>query len=131
METNVHMVSQELRLPRFKAMCCVAGETLAVGVVTLLGYSLFAKVRPLSFIAKYRDFDILDTLDFLSNSVLMPIGAIFTTVLVVAVIGLEKFSEHIRCGRPWRREFIFQFCMCVVVIPCLLVVLLSATGVLR
>ena len=131
METNVQMVSQELRLPRHKAMFCVVGETLGIGIITLLGYSLLSHIHPLSFIAKYRNFDILDTLDFISNSVLMPVGAIFTTVLVVAVIGLEKFSDHIRAGKPWRREFIFQLCMCVVVIPCLLVVLLNATGIIQ
>ena len=131
METNVQMIRQELQLSRFKATCCAVGEILAVGIIALLGYSRLSHVHPLSFIEKYRHFDILDTLDFLSNSVLMPIGAIFTTVLVVAVIGLEKFSEHIRAGKPWRREFTFQFCMCVVVIPCLLVVLLNATGILK
>ena len=131
METNVQMVSQEMRISRSKAILCVLGEIIGIGVVTLMGYSLLSHVHPLAFIEKYRDFDILDTLDFLSNSVLMPIGAIFTTVLVVAVIGLGKFSEHIRSGKPWRREFAFQFCMSVVVIPCLLVVLLNATGLLK
>ena len=102
-----------------------------IGIITLLGYSLLSHVHPLWFIEKYRSFDILDTLDFISNSVMMPIAAIFTTVLVVGVIGLEKYSAYIRAGRPWRREFIFQFCMRAVVIPCLLLVLLNATGVLK
>ena len=74
--------------------------------------------------------DILDTLDFISNSVMMPIGAIFTTVLVVGVVGLEKFSAEIRGSGKWYREFTFQFCMSVIVIPCLLVVLLNAIGIL-
>lgn len=62
---------------------------------------------------------------------MMPIAAIFTTILVVAVIGLEKFSKHIRPDGKWHRPFIFQLCMCVVVIPCLLVVLLNAVGLLN
>jgi NSS family neurotransmitter:Na+ symporter len=74
--------------------------------------------------------DILDTLDFISNSVMMPIGAIITTVLVVCVVGLEKMSAEIKGEKKWYREFTFQFCMSVVVIPCLLVVLLNATGIL-
>ena len=131
METNVQMVRQELGVSRFKAMLCVMVETLGIGVITLLGYSLLKNVHPLGFIAKYRNFDILDSLDFVSNSVLMPIGAIFTTVLVVAVIGLDTFSEHIRGGKPWRREFVFRLCMRAVVIPCLLVVLLNAVGLLK
>ncbi len=131
METNVHTLSQELKISRKKAIFCVLGEVVCIGVITVLGYSVFNKIKPLFFIEKYQNFDILDTLDFISNSVLMPIGAIFTTVLVVAVIGLEKFSTHIKSGKPWSREFVFQFCMCVIVIPCLLVVLLNATGILK
>ena len=132
METNVQMVSQELGVSRFKAMLCVLIETLGIGVITLLGYSLLKNVHPLSFIAKYRTFDILDSLDFLSNSVLMPIGAIFTTMLVVAVVGLERFSKEVRGGkkRHWYREYIFQLCMTLLVIPGLLVILLNALGIL-
>ena len=131
METNVHTISQEMNISRKKAIFCVLTEVFCIGMITVLGYSVFSKVKPLFFISKYQNFDILDTLDFISNSVLMPIGAIFTTVLVVAVVGLEKFSAQIKSGTPWRREFIFQLCMCVIVIPCLLVVLLNATGLLK
>ena len=62
---------------------------------------------------------------------MMPIAAIFTTVLVVAVVGLEKFSRQIKTGKRWYREYVFQLCMCVIVIPCLLVVLLNAVGLLK
>ena len=61
----------------------------------------------------------------------MPIGAIFTTILVVAVIGLEKFSKEIRQDKKWYREYIFQLCMCLIVIPCLLVILLNSVGLLK
>lgn len=131
METNVHTISQELKISRKKAMLCVIGEVICIGVITVLGYSVLKEVHPLAFIEKYRNMDILDTLDFISNSVLMPIGAIFTTVLVVAVIGLEKFSNQIKTGGKWRRQFTFQFCMSIIVIPCLLIVLLNAVGVLK
>ena len=124
-------LSQELKISRKKVITCVLGEIFCIGIITSLGYNLFKNIKPLFFISKYQNFDILDTLDFISNSVLMPIGAIFTTVLVVAVIGLTKFSEHIKSDKCWYREYIYQFCMCVMVIPCLLVVLLNATGILK
>ena len=130
LETNVHTICQELKVSRRNAIGIGVIEIIAVGVITILGYSVFSSVKPLMFIAKYSHMDILDTLDFISNSVMMPIGAIFTTVLVVAVVGLEKISSEIRGEKKWYREWVFQFCMCVVVIPCLLVVLLNATGLL-
>ena len=61
----------------------------------------------------------------------MPVGAIFTTVLIVAVVGLENFTRHVTGGKKWYRGYLFQLCMCVFVIPCLLVVLLNATGLLN
>ena len=131
LETNVHTVSQELRLPRKKALALVMLEITVIGIITVLGYSVLSHVHPLCWIEKYRNFDILDTLDFVSNSVLMPVGAIFTTVLVVAVIGLENFSRQIRGEKTWYRQYLFQLCMCVFVIPCLLVVLLNALGILK
>ena len=130
LETNVHTTIQELGFSRKKAIAVNVIEIIAIGVITVLGYSVLSHVKPLFFISKYSSLDILDALDFLSNSVMMPIGAIFTTVLVVGVIGLEKISTEIRGSAKWYREFTFQFCMSVVVIPCLLVVLLNATGVL-
>ena len=131
LETNVHTLSQELGLSRRAALAYALLEILVIGVITVLGYSVLSHVHPLAFIGKYRNFDILDTLDFISNSVMMPVAAIFTTVLVVAVIGLENFSRQIRGERKWYREYLFQLCMCVVVIPCLLIVLLNAVGILN
>ena len=132
LETNVQTISQELHISRTRSIVIGVVEILAVGSITILGYSVFKKVRPLGFIAACRDMDILDSLDFISNSVMMPIGAIFTTMLVVAVIGLERFSKEVR-GRKrmhWHREYIFQLCMTLLVIPGLLVILLNALGIL-
>ena len=122
---------QELRLSRKKALAYCLLEIAVIGSVTVLGYSVLSDVHPLAFITKYKGFDILDTLDFISNSVLMPVAAIFTAVLVVAVVGLERFSSYVKTGKKWYREYVFQLCMCVIVIPCLLVVLLSAVGLLN
>ena len=131
LETNVHTVSQEMGVSRRTALIFCLLETMVIGTVTVLGYSVLSHIHPLAFIEKYHSMDILDTLDFLSNSVMMPVAAIFTTVLVVAVVGLEQFSRQVRTeGRKWYRESVFQLCMCVFVIPCLLVVLLNAVGLL-
>ena len=131
METNVQTISQELKISRKKAIAFVVADTLLLGTVTVLGYSVFADFHPLAFIEKFAKYDILDSLDFISNSVLMPIGAIFTVILVVAIIGLPKFSEYIRSSGKWGREYLFQLCMTVFVIPCLLVILLYAIGIIK
>ena len=132
LETNVHTVMQELKLSRRKALLYCLAETVIIGVITVLGYSIWKGVRPLGFISIAENMDILDSLDFISNSILMPVGAIFTTLLVITVVGLKNFCANIKSsGLPWHREFIYRFCMVVIVIPFLLIVLLNATGLLH
>lgn len=132
LETNVQSIAQEFNLSRKKAIFCGMMEVLAVGVITILGYGVFSKFHPLSFIERYKGMDILDTLDFISNNVMMPVAAIFTTVLVVGGIGLEKFTSEIKQGvKHWYRQWIYELCMCVVVIPCLLVILLNSLGIIK
>lgn len=132
LETNVHTLMQELKINRIKALSICLLEVFIIGLVTVLGYSVLSFVKPFSFISAFANKDILDTLDFISNSILMPVGAIFTTLLVIAIIGLKKFCDEIKTpGKPWYREWIYRFCMVVVVIPCLLIVLLNATGILH
>ena len=132
LETNVQTIRQEFRVTRAKAIVIGVTEIVAVGVITILGYSVFKKFRPLAFIKQCGKMDILDSLDFVSNNVLMPVGAIFTCMLVVSVVGLERFSQELRSDarRPWRREYVFQLCMALLVIPALLVILLNAIGIL-
>ena len=132
LETNVQTISQELRISRARAIAIGVAEIVAVGTITILGYSVLKNFHPLGFIAACRNMDILDSLDFLSNSVLMPIGAIFTAMLVVAVVGLERFSKEVRGNKrhKWPREYVFQLCMTLLVIPGLLVILLNALGIL-
>ena len=132
LETNVQTIGQELKMSRRKAIVYCFVEIFVVGIITILGYSLLSNVHPLAFIERYKGMDILDSLDFVSNNVIMPLGAIFTVILVVAVIGLDSFCKEIDAtGKRWRRRGVFQFCMCVVVIPCLLIVFLNAIGVLH
>ena len=52
----------------------------------------------------------LDFFDFLTNSVMMPIAAITTCLLVSRVIGVEKIEEEVTSdGKPFRRKRIFNF----------------------
>ena len=132
LETNVQTIGQELKLSRKRAIVLGFVEIIVVGIVTILGYSLLSNVHPLAFIERYKGMDILDTLDFLANNIIMPLGAILTTILVTSVIGLERFCKEVDpTGTKWKRRGIFQFCVCVIVIPCLLIVLLNSIGVLK
>ena len=131
LETNVSTLIQELKISRKKSVFICVTEIILVGIVTILGYSILKNVHPLGFISsRCRNMDILDTLDFVSNQILMPVGAICTTLLVVAVIGLNKIIEEINPQNKWYRKCIYKFCMRVIVLPFLLIIILHAFNLL-
>ena len=52
----------------------------------------------------------LDFFDFLTNSVMMPIAAMATCLLVVRVIGVEGIAaEVMRKDAPFKRKAVFNF----------------------
>ncbi len=131
LETNIQTTCQELHLSRKKAIILNSVEVIGIGLITVLGYSVLSHVKPLSFISMCQNMDILDSLDFISNRVLMPIGAIFVTMLVLFGIGLKKMAFEIRGGKPWGRKIVYNFCMAVIVIPCLILILLNSFGIIQ
>ena len=51
---------------------------------------------------------ILDFFDFLTNSVMMPIAAIATCLLVSRVVGVQRIEGEVtKGGNPFRRKKIF------------------------
>lgn len=129
LETNVQTIGQELKLTRPQATVLGMVEILVIGIITILGYSKLSDIKPLYFLDMCKNMDILDSLDFVSNNVMMPLAAIFTTMLMLDGIGLSKFCDSIKKGSVWRREFIFRFCIVLVVIPCLLLILMNSLGI--
>ena len=81
METNVQSIGQELKLSRKASIIFGMIEIVVIGIVTILGYSVLKDFHPLAFIERYKTLDILDSLDTVSNNIMMPIAAIFVPVL--------------------------------------------------
>ena len=75
---------------------------IALGTLSSLGYG------PLDFV-KILGMQFLDFFDFLTNSVMMPIAAITTCLLVSRVIGVKKIEAEMLQGGTFRRKKIFNF----------------------
>ncbi|QIQ86219.1 sodium-dependent transporter [Erythrobacter sp.] len=58
------------------------GGAFLIGVACLLGYNVWADVRPLGFWPLFADTDILDTIDGFTGKVMLPVVAFFTAVFV-------------------------------------------------
>ena len=88
---------------RKKATVLVGVIMVALGTLSSLGYGPLAGVTIIGM-------QFLDFFDFLTNSVMMPIAAIATCLLVSRVIGVDKIEQEVELdGQPFRRKRIFRF----------------------
>ena len=92
----------ELHWGRRKAVVLVGVIMLGLGTLSCMGYG------PLSWV-KLIGMQFLDFFDFLTNSVMMPIAAIATCLLVSKVVGTKSIEEEVMHGESaFRRKKIFN-----------------------
>ena len=102
-ESAVSTFEDELHWSRKKATVFMAVIMILLGTLSCLGYGPLAGVTVIGM-------QFLDFFDFLTNSVMMPIAAIATCLLVSKVIGVAKIEQEVTDGgHPFRRKVIFQF----------------------
>ena len=102
-ESAVSTFQDELGWGRKKATVIVGVIMLALGSLSSLGYGPLAGIRIIGM-------QFLDFFDFLTNSVMMPIAAIATCLLISRVVGAKKVEEEVLCGEgTFRRKKIFNF----------------------
>ena len=76
---------------------------LALGTLSSLGYGVLGGVKLIGM-------QFLDFFDFLTNSVMMPIAAFATCLLVSRVVGVKKIEEEVLHGEAtFKRKRIFNF----------------------
>ena len=74
-----------------------------LGTLSCLGYGPLADITVIGM-------QFLDFFDFLTNSVMMPIAAIATCLLISRVIGLKKIEDEVVLGEgTFKRKKIFNF----------------------
>ena len=102
-ESAVSTFEDELGWKRHKSTLLIGAIMLALGSLSALGYGPLSSVTVLGM-------QFLDLFDFLTNSVMMPIAAIATCLLVSRVVGVEKIEEEVtQNGCRFRRRRIFNF----------------------
>ena len=101
METIVSFIMDRLHWPRKRSCILVFVFSLIVGIPSSLGFG------PLSFIS-WMGMSVLDIMDFVSNSVLMPIVAFFTCIFVGFVIKPKAIADEAKeNGAPFKAEKMF------------------------
>ena len=102
-ESAVSTFQDQLGWGRKKSTVIVTVIMIALGTLSCLGYG------PLGF-AQILGMQMLDFFDFLTNSVMMPIAAIATCLLVSRVVGVKKIEEEMTAENgTFKRKKIFNF----------------------
>ena len=102
-ESAVSTFEDELHWSRKKATVFMAVIMLLLGTLSCLGYGPLAGVTVIGM-------QFLDFFDFLTNSVMMPIAAIATCLLVSRVIGVKRIEKEVLLEEStFRRKNIFNF----------------------
>ena len=101
-ESAVSTFQDELKWCRQKSTLVVGGIMIVLGSLSSLGYGPLACVKIIGM-------QFLDFFDFLTNSVMMPIAAIATCLLVSKVVGTKSIEEEVMHGESaFRRKKIFN-----------------------
>ena len=100
-ESAVSTFEDELRWNRKKSTIVVGIIMVALGSLSSLGYGPLAVVKIIGM-------QFLDFFDFMTNSVMMPIAALMTCLLVSKVVGIQRIEEEVMQGESsFRRRKIF------------------------
>jgi NSS family neurotransmitter:Na+ symporter len=104
---------------RIKSACITTAIAIILGLPASLGYSVWSDFTIIGM-------PILDFMDFLSNSLLMPICAFFTCIFVGWVIRPQTIIDEVRYSSAFHREKLFKV-MIKYVCPVFMVIILVSS----
>lgn len=128
METIVSIVMDKFGLSRKKACVAVFLLSVILGLLSTLGYSVWSEVTVMGF-------QFLDFFDFISNSVIMPIVAFLTCILIGYVIKPKALIEEIELNGKFKRKTLFTVVIKYVAPVCIVAILvfsvLESFGIIK
>ena len=125
MEALVASAMDRFRMERKRAVLAVAAIALVLGVIVCMGYTCLYFEAVLPNNAPGSNSQILDIMDYISNSVLMPVVAIATCILVGWVIKPQTIIDEITLGGVRFRRRSLYVAMVKYITPVMLAVLLA------
>ncbi len=120
LESAVSTFSDEFKWTRSLGISIMALIMIVLGSLSSLGYGPLASVT-------IGGMQFLDFFDFITNSVMMPIAALFTCNLVVRYMGIDLVEEEVELGgHPFKRKRMFRFMIKYLCPAFIFVILVSA-----
>ena len=125
-ETLSSSLCDKFHITRKKALLIVAGIAILLGIPNSLGYGAWSGFQPLNLA-------ILDFMDFLSNSVLMPICAFCTCIFIGYIIKPKTIIDEVKISSQFIGEKIFvvmiRYIAPIAIIAILIFSVLSGLGI--
>lgn len=119
LETCVSTVCEQTGWSRLKASLFIISLLLLIGTACAFGFGLWSFITPFGM-------TILDFLDFLSNSIIMPIAALSTCILIIKVVGCQAVANEVKISSAFKREKLYCIFIRYFAPVCLLIILLSS-----
>ena len=135
METIVSIICDKLKLGRNLSCLVVFVGSALMGLLSVFGYSIWAEIKIIGM-------QFLDFFDFASNSILMPIVALATCILVGYVLKPKTIIEEIEVadenGKPYNKfkakkmfNVIIKYVAPVLILIILVSSILDAFGIVK
>ncbi len=118
-ESGVSTFEDQLGFSRRKSALLMGAIILLFGSASALGFGALDFVTLLGM-------SILDFFDFLTNSLMMPVAALATCILVTRVVGLEKIAREVEQSSDFKRKKIYCFFMRYLAPICIVIILISS-----
>ena len=119
METVVAVVMEKFKLSRVISCFVVVAMTLALGMLSVLGYSVWSGVTVL-------EMQFLDFFDFITNNVMMPILAFLTCILIGYVAKTAYVEEEVLHGEEkFRSKHLYRVMIKFICPVCMIIILIT------
>ena len=119
METVVSTLLDKVKLNRKLCSVIVLAFSLLVGAVSSLGYSAWSNVTLLGM-------QFLDFFDFISNSVIMPVVALATSIFVGFVLKPQAVIDEVELSDKFKWKKLFSVMIRYVAPVCILAILVTS-----
>lgn len=119
METVTAVVMEKFRLNRTKSCIAVVIATLIIGMLSVMGYSVWDTV-------KIFGMQILDFFDFSTNNIMMPILAFLTCVMVGYVVKTKYIEDEVMHGeKAFRSKLLYNIMIKYICPVCMILILIT------
>ena len=119
METVVSIIRDKLGWGRKTTCFAVLALSVVLGLPSSLGFGVLGNIT-------LNGMTILDMFDFFSNSILMPIVALFTCIFIGYVIKPKCLIEEIEISAPFKAKTLFTVVIKYVAPICIVLILISS-----